>query len=290
MIAERKIVTPGTVMLMNASGKKKKRINLQNTLRLAACSALRKDILLSLLEGKKPLGRLREELGVSSTTAIHALRELERDNLVLQDGERNYALTKIGEILTLKLTEFINTADILKKHELFWLEHDLSGIPEPLVEKIGWLNNSTLLIDSPTEILKSRKALIQVLENANEVKGIYPIFDLEYLEKIEELVEERVIDVELIVSNEVLASIEGVLETDEAFKNIFSVPNFTLLGTDEPLKLLFTLTDSIVYLGLYAAGGLYDFNRALVSDDKRALAWGRELHEYYRQLSKAVVF
>jgi predicted transcriptional regulator len=275
---------------MNATGKKKKRVNVQNTLRLAACSALRKDILISLQKGKKPLSKIRDELGVSSTTAIHALRELERDNLVLQNGERNYALTKIGEILTLKLTDFINTADILKKHEHFWLEHDLSGIPERLVEKIGWLSNATLLVDSPTDILKSHKALIQVLETANEVKGIYPIFNLEYLEKIEELVEGKVIDVELIVSNEVLDSIEGVLETNEAFKNIFSAPNFTLLGADEPIKILFTLTDSILYLGLFAAEGLYDFNRALVCDDERALSWGRELHEYYRQLAKAIVF
>jgi len=275
---------------MMAMGKKKKRVNVQNTLRLAACSALRKDILISLQKGKKPLSKLRDELGVSSTTAIHALRELERDNLVLQNGERNYALTKIGGILALKLRDFINTTDVLKKHEHFWLEHDLSGIPEPLVEKIGWLSNSTLLVDSPTDILKTHKALIQVLENANELKGIYPIFNLEYLEKIEELVEGKVIDVELIVSNEVLDSIEGVVETEEAFKNIFSAPNFTLLGTDEPIKILFTLTDSILYLGLFAAEGLYDFNRALVSDDGRALSWGRELHEYYRQLSKAIVF
>jgi len=275
---------------MMAPGKKKKRVNVQNTLRLAACSALRKDILISLEKGKKPLSKLRDELGVSSTTAIHALRELERDKLVLQNGERNYALTKIGEILTLKLSDFINTADVLKKHEHFWLEHDLSGIPVNLVENVGWLSNSTVLVDTATDILKSHKTLLQVLENANEVKGIYPIFNLEYFERIEELVEGKMVEVELIVTNEVLDSIEGVFETEEAFKNSLSAPNFTLLGTDEHIKILLTLTDSILYLGLFAAEGLYDFNRALISDDQRALSWGRELHEYYRQLSKAIVF
>ena len=32
-----------------------------------------------------------------------------------------------------------------------------------------------------TEIFKSHTTFIQVLEDANEVKGIYPIFNLEYL-------------------------------------------------------------------------------------------------------------
>jgi len=34
--------------------------------------------------GKKPLRELRDLRGVSSTTAVHALREREKDNLVFQ--------------------------------------------------------------------------------------------------------------------------------------------------------------------------------------------------------------
>jgi len=64
----------------------------QNTLRLAACSNLRSEIITSLKGGKKSLSELRDELEVSSTTAIHALRELEKGNLVFQDADRAYAL------------------------------------------------------------------------------------------------------------------------------------------------------------------------------------------------------
>ena len=273
---------------MMATGKKKQGI--QNTLRLTVCSALRKDILISLEKGKKPLSKLRDELEVSSTTAIHALRELERDNLVFQNGERNYALTKIGEILTLKLIDFIKATDVLKKHELFWLEHDLDGIPRHLLEKIGSLSDSALIADTPSDILKSHKTLIQILETAKEVRGIYPIFNLEYLERIEELIREKRTEVELIVTNEVLNSIEGVIETEESFKGIFRAPNFTLLGIEEDIKISLTLTDSIIYLGLFAEKGLYDYNKALVSENEKALSWGKELLDYYRLLCTAVVF
>ena len=72
-------------------------------LRLATCSDLRSSILISLSEGKKPLSELRDDIGISSTTAIHALRELEKGSILVQDEDKDYILTKVGEIIALKL-------------------------------------------------------------------------------------------------------------------------------------------------------------------------------------------
>lgn len=127
----------------------RKKMESRDLLRLVICSDLRKNLLICLNEDKKSLGDLRNELNISSTTAIHALRELEKSNLVFQDRDKNYALTKIGRILTLKVADFSNAVDVLKKYERFWLEHDLTGIPEHMMEKIGWLKNSNVIqIDS----------------------------------------------------------------------------------------------------------------------------------------------
>ena len=266
---------------------KKPRI-IRNTLRLATCSDLRRGILVSLREGKKSLSELRDELEVSSTTAIHALRELEKDGLVFQEEDRCYALTKIGGIIALKVTDFISAIDVLKKHEDFWREHDLSGIPDHLLAKIGDLSNSILIADTPTDVFKSHTTFLRILETANEVRGIYPFFHLEYLKIIEELVKRKRIDVELIVTNEVLDNIVGVGETEEAFKKFLHEPNFALFAMDVDIKIALTLTDSVFYLGLFAGNGTYDYNRALMSDDEKTLSWGRELHEHYRQLSEVV--
>jgi len=270
-----------------SKGKKKRQIT-RNTVRLATCSDLRRGILASLREGKKALSELREELEVSSTTAIHALRDLEKGNLVFEDEARDYALTKIGEVIALKLSDFVDAIRVLKKHEDFWLTHDLRGIPPHLLEKIGDLSNSILIADMPTDPFKSHTTSLQLLETANEVKGIYPIFHLKYIEIIEELVRRKRIDVELLVTNEVLDNIVGLVETEGAFKNFLQEPNFALFAMDEDIKIALTLTDSVFYLGLFADNGTYDYNSALISDDKRALSWGRELHEHYRQQSEMV--
>jgi predicted transcriptional regulator len=192
---------------MTEADKENKPKIIHNTLHLAACSDLRRRILIALKTGKKPLRELRDPLGVSSTTAIHALRELEKDNLVFQAEDRGYALTKIGEVMVLKLVDIIDAIEVLKKHEDFWLEHDLSGIPLRLLDKIGALSNSSLIADTTADIFKSHTSLLQILETANEVKGIYPVFHLDYLKIFEELVKRRRIDVELIVTNEVLENI-----------------------------------------------------------------------------------
>ena len=270
---------------MTKAGEKKKPEIIRNTLHLAACSDLRRRILIALKTGKKPLRELRDPLGVSSTTAIHALRELEKDNLVFQAEDRGYALTKIGEVMVLKLVDIIDAIEVLKKHEDFWLEHDLSGIPLHLLDKIGALSNSSLLSNTTADIFKSHTTLLQILETANEVKGIYPVFHLDYLKIFEELVKRRRIDVELIVTNDVLENIFGLVETEEAFTSFLHEPNLSLFVMDEGIKLALTLTDSIFHLGFFVDKGVYDRNSALISDAEKALSWGRELYVHYRKLS-----
>ncbi len=273
---------------MTKADKENKPKIIHNTLHLAACSDLRRRILIALKNGKKPLRELRDSLGVSSTTAIHALRELEKDNLLFQAEDRGYALTNIGEVMVLKLVGIIDVIEVLKKHEDFWLEHDLSGIAPHLLDKIGALSNSSLLSNTTADIFKSHTTLLQILETANEVKGIYPVFHLDYLKIFEELVKRRRIDVELIVTNEVLENIVRLMETEEDFKSFLQEPNLSLFAMDEDIKLALTLTDSIFYLGFFAENGVYDPNSALISDDEKPLSWGRELYEHYRKRSTVV--
>lgn len=273
---------------MTEADKENKLKIIHNTIHVAACSDLRRRTLITLKNGKKALRELRYSLGVSSTTAIHALRELERRNLVFQAEDRGYALTKIGEVMVSKLLDIIAVIEVLNKHEVFWLEHDLSSIPPDLLDKIGALSNSSLITDTSTDIFKSHTTLLQILEISNEVKGIYPVFHLDYLKLFEELVKRRRINVELIVTNDVLENIFGLVETEEDFKSFLQEPNLSLFAMDEGIKLALTLTDSIFYLGFFTDNGVYDRNNALISDDKKALSWGGKLHEHYRKLSTVV--
>jgi predicted transcriptional regulator len=273
------------VMLESGMDRVNKPKRMQNTLRLATCSDLRKSIFISLQAGKKPLSELREELGVSSTTAIHALRELEKDRLVFENEKRYYALTKIGEVIALKLSDFVDAIVVLKRHEDFWLTHDLSGIPPHLLEKIGWLKDSTIAKDTATDIFKVHTSFINLLARAKKLRGVSSIFVPEYPLVLEELILSKKADVELILTKGVLEKID-----EEILKKIFADKNskFKLYITKEDAKAAFTTTDYFFSLGLFHVNGTYDYNSDLVSYDKKAIEWGQELFEWYLKRADGV--
>jgi predicted transcriptional regulator len=173
------------------------------------------------------------------------LRELERDNLVFQDKDKDYSLTKIGEIITAKLMDFIDTIEVLKRHETFWSEHDLSGIPEHLLEKIGWLKNSTVTECSATDVFKVYYKYLDMLKDAKEIKGVSSMFFPEYPPLIfQELTLKKRVDIQLVIEKEVLDRVLEVID-QELFKKVLRDKNsrLRLYTIMKGSKAAFTVTD-----------------------------------------------
>lgn len=263
----------------------RKKMDSRDLLRLVICSDLRKNLLICLNEDKKSLGDLRNELNISSTTAIHALRELEKSNLAFQDRDKNYALTKIGRILILKVADFGNAVDVLKKHERFWLEHDQSGLPDHMMEKIGWLKGSILIEDTPTDIFKVHTNFVNLLSKAKVIRGVSSIFVPEFMELFEDLIINKKVDVELIFTKEVAGKINDLM-VKKIFNNKSSKLKIYIMK--ENMKAAFTVTDFFLSFGLFHIDGSYDYNRDLITYDKKGIEWGRDLYEWYLQRAERV--
>lgn len=253
-------------------------------LRLAVCSETRSNILISLSEGKKSLGELRKELNTVSTTALHALRELEENGLVLEDKDRKYSLTEIGRIMALKLIDFSDAAEVLEKHKTFWLEHDLSGIPSHLFDKIGWLRESNIIQINMLDLIKTHSSYINLIKTAKWIKGVSPVFYSDYPIIFKELIEKNV-GTDLILTYDVLGKLIDDVGLED-IKNAIHNYRLELLVTDINLRVAFTVTDSFLSLGLFTNSGVYDTAHDLTSTDDRAVRWGVELFEYYRGKAK----
>lgn len=253
----------------------------KDILHLTVCSDIRKNILISLNEHEKSLGDLRDGLNISSTTALHALKELETSNLTFQRENKIYTLTIIGRIMAMKLLDFSNAAEVLKKHERFWLEHDLSGIPEHMMEKIGWLENSAILEAPPTNIFLVHATYIEMLTKAKEIKGVSPIFVPEFSSIFTTLAAKTNVDVKLVLTEKVMTKIDkGSLE------NILcNHAKINLYVTKDDLKVALTITDYFISLGFFNFDGTYDWNKDLISYDEKGIKWGSELFQWY--LNKA---
>jgi len=238
-----------------------------------------------LNENEKSLGDLRDGLKISSTTALHALKELEKSNLTFQRENKIYALTNIGRIMAMKLQDFSNAAEVMKKHERFWLDHDMSGIPDQLLEKIGWLIGSNLVEDTPTDIFKVHTNFVTLLTGAKEIKGISSIYVPEFMILFSDLIINKKVDVELILTKEVIEKIDKTI-----INNIISDKSlkFKLYITKEETRAAFTVTDYFFSLGLYYINRNYDYNRDLLSYERKGIEWGKRLFEWYLQKAERI--
>jgi len=254
-------------------------------LHLALCSDLRRSILVFLSNGKKSLGDLRENLNVSSTTAIHALRDLEKHNLTFQDHERNYQLTTIGTVVTYNITDFSNTAEALARAEELLLEHDISGIPTSLLQKVGCLKDATVLTIDSTDLYKIHNIFMKSLKGVEEINGISPIFVSDYPTVFEEILNHQV-EVRLILTADVLEKVVQAADKESLRRALDE--NLKLYIIKQNPKVAFTSTDKFIFLGLYNLNGSYDVSKLLMSQSNEAIEWGRVLFEHYVGLSTPV--
>jgi predicted transcriptional regulator len=258
-------------------------INDSELLRLLICSDLRKKLLLALNNGTTSLADLREATGASSTAAIHALRELEKEHLTFQDGKRNYLLTSSGKIVALHVESFVQTVSVITQFGKFWLEHDLSGIPEDCLRNIGCLQESEVLTSTPTDIFNAFSTFVTLLDDAKVIRGVAPVFTPDLFDSYAGLAAKG-ISIELVVTHEVL---ENMLELAERspLKNPLK-KNLKLFVIEQNPKTAFTVTDYFFMIGLFRSDGSYDHSDQLLSYSNDGIMWGRELFDHYVGASK----
>jgi predicted transcriptional regulator len=264
---------------VNETNSKKKNTEVEQILRLLSCSDLRNNLAQALRNGKKmTLSELGESVAASSPACVHALRELTKEHVTRQDEKRNYLLTNIGEIVTRKFQEVNATITALSANREFWLDHDLSDIPEHLLDKIGSLADSTVISSTPTDLFRSFSTLDTLLENSKEIHAISPIFIENFTIQFAKLALKNV-DIKLIMTPGVLEAtlrtadkkeLENALKAKLELFKIESQPNFAC-----------TVTDYFFILGFFRPGGTFDWSTALLSYDSDALEWGQELFADY---------
>lgn len=254
----------------------------KDDLKFHGISSVRMKIMLGLNDGAKKTKDLRELTGIQSSTIIHGINELEKQNLVSREVDYYY-LSETGEIIILKLINMIKTLFVLKNFQKLWLNHDMSAIPHDLLMDIGDLSYANLIESEHTDVLKPHSNFLEVLFQSKEIKGVSPIFHGEYTNIFKGLTYNN-IKVELILTEDILNTmLESVGEDIESLKEMISTGNLTLWKLRKDIKIAFTVTDKFLSLGLFTKRGVYDPTKDLVSDHHEAIAWGNKLFEHYRQ-------
>lgn len=248
-------------------------------------SEVRTKIMLLLKDTMATSGDLEEKMGIRSTTILHSMKELINSGLITKkDGA--YLLTNVGKIQVLLLDRLIGAIVLLEQQEEYWLNHDLSGIPEELLAKIGMLAYSERITSDPTAPLKSLEKFMQELSKSKDIRGVSSFIAPGFPELIRTCVKSGS-NVELILTNTLLAKISE--DSSSMGSDLLDYPNFKLYLLDRDINIGFTVTESLLALGLWRLNGTIDLaGGELICIGEDATVWGRELFDYYKSRSKPI--
>ena len=259
-----------------------------NWLRLISRSEIRIKMLMTLNGGPKDLSQLREQLSLSSSTIIHAIGDMGSEGIIERSPEQGYTLTNIGSVQAVLVNDLINVLGVLSRNREFWLTHDISGIPNHLLKRIGDLGDCEVVKSSPDDVFKIFSNYFQLVGKAKVLKGVSPIFYPDFPGLVKALVDKKS-KVELVLTKEVFFKVmEMNQDRLKALNGFLSEGVLELWVIDGDIKVALTVTDSALSFGLFNCEGTYDVLTDLVSYGDKALNWGRELFEYYRIPSKKI--
>lgn len=261
--------------------------DVKDLLKYTSGSSVRVKILICLCEGIQTMSELKKEIGISSSTISYNISNLEKKKITSKDGEK-YILTPLGQLVTYNLMENMRKTAVISKFQKFWLNHDLSGIPPELIKRIGDLYQSSLVESESGEIYKPHEKYQELILKSNYIKGVSSIFRFNYIDLFQYLILENDIDVELILTNDIIQKIIQGIDPDnlKLLKNSVAQGNVDLRVINHDVRIAFTVTDKYLSLGLFHEQGDYDNTKDLISDDHDAVAWGNTLFEYYRNQSQ----
>jgi predicted transcriptional regulator len=249
-------------------------------------SRLKIQILLSLLSGNTSLSKLREVTGSTSQALIPKIRNLEAQ-MLMEASNYEYSLTPLGRIIAGRVAGFVMIMGGISRHKEFWISHDLTGLPEEFLGRIGDLHEAEVKWDNQADIMSVYSNYLKILREGTYVHGISSVMS----PGIAELLIERIladVPVELVISEDSIP----LLSKDPYstfLQKVGGRSNFKVWATKDSLRVGITVTDKHLSLGLFKSDGkLYDSSSDLFSSDKKALEWGEGLFAYYRNRSQLI--
>ncbi|MDI9618965.1 winged helix-turn-helix domain-containing protein [Methanothermobacter sp.] len=246
-------------------------------------STIRFRIMVSLFRSPKTFDEIKGEINVSLPALYSNLRLLLDEGYITRRGD-SYSLTSEATLKTLSALKLMNSVMVINGLDEMWLNHDISGIPEYLIEDIDWLIHSELIRSAPEDIYRPHNTYRKLIEDSEEVYGVSPISHRDLIDIYEGLLE-REVHVELVLTDGVIR--EMVLNASFALlKKAIINRNLKVLRFPGPLKIALTVTDRFLSLGLFDSRGFYDQNRDIMSTDRRAIDWGFRLYEHYLERSE----
>jgi predicted transcriptional regulator len=258
---------------------------MENTLlSLILLSEKRNNVLLLLLEGPKDIETLKKALNASATSVQPQVKKLKEQHMVVQ--EKNlYKLSEIGRVVVEKMKPLLDTLSVLEENADYWVDRETNEIPSFLLLRINELRHFTIIEPAVDHMFEMIPEYVKNVQMAKKLEAaipyFHPLFPSFYLE-----ISEKGIPISLILPEPVLKRwIEDYREQTEEY---LKKENAKLFVCKECERIPAIVTaDNFMAMALFPKSTVFD-RRYIICFEPEALAWGKELYDYYEQRSEQI--
>ena len=203
---------------------------------------------------------------------------MEASGLIIKEEGYCYHLSKLGEVVVIKYRPFLDTLKAIESNLSFWNDHNLSAIPDNLLDRIDELKDCK--VHNIDYSFESHPDFIKYTIDSNRFQGVASIFIPNWPMMFLELAKEGV-DIEIVVTQNVLDVIND--RYPKMLEEGLSYPNAHMYLYKEKADIAFATTDIFLSLSLISnKTNMYDPCNDLIGFDPMALKWGHDLFEYYK--------
>lgn len=249
---------------------------------LILLSEKRKNVLLLLLEGPKDIETIKKALKASATSVQPQVKKLKEQHLIVQEKDL-YTLSEIGRIIADKMKPLVNILFVLEENPDYWADRDMTQIPPSLLRRINELGHAVTIEPKIDHMFEMIPEYVENVKKANKLEIILPYFHPLFPSFFLEIAEKKV-PISIIIPDSVLKRwIEDYREKTTKF---VSLENTKLLVCKDCERIpALVAADNFMTMALFPKNGVFD-RKYVMSFETSALAWGKELYDYYEGLSE----
>ncbi len=240
-------------------------------------SQKRRDLLLLLGDKPRTMEEIKTLLKVSPTAILPQIKKLTDSDLVIHKND-SYELTDMGDQVFKKVQSLVNVL-ILLERDNYWIEHDLSGIPQYLLDRIGDLKNCKLIEADPSQIFEPDTELLNFFSSSRYLMVLSSFYRPEFLSLYTRLGRMES-DITLIFTESVLEKI--IQNYTKKLRKLATLQNTELFLCGDGVKLAeLIVSDLGMMISLFDSNGRFYHNYMSCSEPE-AVNWARELFEFYK--------
>jgi predicted transcriptional regulator len=248
----------------------------QCLLNLIFFSGRRKDLLLLLKEKPRDIDTIKELLKVDSSSIQPHIKKL-KESCLITEKNKVYMLSEMGEVIVENMQPFLSMAELFRENPEYWLSHDLSSIPDFLLERIDELGHCELLEPDIGHLVETPKTLLENMMSSKEVLT-FTAYSHPQAPSIYAELAERGVEITLCMTEKVAERL--FLNYREEAEKLAQSRNSRLFILRKQAKIpSLIVTDRFLALKLLEINGKLR-DQILLCFGKKAPCWGKELFSY----------